>query len=164
MISLKVVDVKKFTKCIFIDSVFDNFCTWSVLIDTFNKFNIDGRINKEWYTSEERDTLVDDYSKWADIKKYAYEIIKGNRVPISFKVVLLLSKENTFNMLKKYSYQISMADVDGFFVNIIYENNEIHIITGISYKTFILDKTIDKEWDNSIKVFLNKNDIEYNED
>ena len=163
MISLKIVDVKKFTKNLLIDSVFDNFCTSSVIIDTFNKFSIDGRINLEWYTKDEREEIAEDYTKWYDMKKYAYDIIKGNRVPISFKIVLLLSKENTANMLSKYSYQISDKDVDGFFLNILYDNNEVRIVTGMAYKTFIMDKTIEKEWDNSIKIFLNKNEIEYDE-
>ena len=61
----------------------------------------------------------------------------------------------------KYSYQISEKDVDGFYINIMYENNEIHIVTGISYNTFVMDKTLDNEWDNSIKLFMKKNEIEF---
>ena len=43
------------------------------------------------------------------------------------------------------------------------ENNEIHIITGISYRTFIMDKSLDHEWDNNIKLFMLKNNIEVEE-
>ena len=98
MISLKVVDVKKFTKAIFVDSVFDNFCVSQVNIDIFSKFSIDGRINKKWFDSSEEMELEDEYIKWKDMRKYAYDIIKGSKVPTSFKIVLLLSKENTINM------------------------------------------------------------------
>ncbi|MBE5934919.1 MAG: hypothetical protein E7262_03920 [Lachnospiraceae bacterium] len=163
MISLKVEDVKKFMNKILVDNVFDNFLTSNVEVATFSKFSIDGRINKKWYTSEELENIEDSYAKWLDIKRYVYDIIKGNKVPSSFKIVLLLSKENTSNTLKKFSYQLTENDVEGLFLNIMYENNEVNIVTGISYKTFVMDKSLDKEWDNSIKVFLNKNEVEYNE-
>ena len=160
MISIKVCDVKKFTKNIFIDSVFDNFCVSKVNVDTFAKFSIDGRINTKWFDKEELEGMDDEYTKWSDMKKYVYDMIKGNKVPSSFKIVLLLSKENTRNMLMKYSYQISEKDVEGFYINIMYENNELHIVTGISYNTFIMDKSLDNEWDNSIRLFMKKNEIE----
>lgn len=161
MISLKVINVKSFMTNILVDSVFDNFCVSQVNIDTFSKFSIDGRLNMRWFSKEEQEDLQEEYSLWRDMKKYAYEIIKGNKVPSSFKIVLLLSKENTKNMLQKYSYQISEKDVEGFFINIMYENNEIHIVTGISYRSFILDKTLDNEWDNSIRLFMKKNNIDF---
>ncbi len=163
MISLKVVDVKKFMTNILVDNVFDNFCVSQVNIDTFAKFSIDGRLNRKWFSEEEKENILEDYSKWGEMKRYTYEIIKGNKVPTSFKIILLLSRENTKNMLMKYNYQISEKDVEGFFINIMFENNEIHIITGISYRTFIMDKSLDNEWDNNIKLFMKKNNIEIEE-
>ncbi len=163
MISLKVVDVKKFMTNILVDNVFDNFCVSQVNIDTFAKFSIDGRLNRKWFSEEEKENILEDYSKWSEMKRYTYEIIKGNKVPTSFKIILLLSRENTKNMLMKYNYQISEKDVEGFFINIMFENNEIHIITGISYRTFIMDKSLDHEWDNNIKLFMKKNNIEIEE-
>ena len=106
MISLKVVDVKKFMTSILVDSVFDNFCVSQVNIDTFAKFSVDGRLNLKWFSGEEKENISEDYAKWSEMKRYAYEIIKGNKVPTSFKIVLLLSRENTRNMLMKYNYQI----------------------------------------------------------
>ena len=161
MVSLKVVDVKTFTKNIFIDNVFDNFVTSSVEINTFSKFSIDGHLNKKWFDTDEVENIKEDYVRWADLKKYAYDMIRGSKVPSSFKIVLLLSKENMSNTIKKYAFNISDSDVEGLFLNIVYENNELHIVTGISYKIFILDKTLDKEWDNSIRPFLNKHEIPF---
>ena len=89
MISLKVVDVKKFMTSILVDSVFDNFCVSQVNIDTFAKFSIDGRLNLKWFSGEEKENISEDYAKWIEMKRYAYEIIKGNKVPTSFKIVLL---------------------------------------------------------------------------
>ena len=161
MVSLKVLDVKTFTKNIFVDNVFDNFVASSVEVNTFSKFSIDGHINKKWFDTDELENIKDDYIKWADLKKYVYDMIKGSKVPSSFKIILLLSNENMQNTIRKYSYNISDSDVDGLFINIMYENGELHIITGISYKTFVLDKSLDKEWDNSIKLFLNKHEIPF---
>jgi hypothetical protein len=121
MISLKVVDIKKFTKSIFIDNVFDNFVTSSVEVNVFNKFTIDGRINTKWYTVEEKEHIIEEYSKWQELKKYVYEIIKGNKVPSSFKIVLLLSKENTAKTVQTYTNTLSQEDIEGLFLNIIYD-------------------------------------------
>lgn len=160
MISLKVDNIKDFMNKLLIEDTFDNFCVSQFNIHTFVKFSIDGKINTKWYDTEEIENLEDIYVKWSKMKKYAYEIVKGNKVPSSFKIVLLLSKENTRNMVEKYNYEISENDVEGFFINIMYNNNELNIVTGISYKTFILDKTLDREWDNSVQLFFKKNDIE----
>ena len=45
-------------------------------------------------------------------------------------------------------------EINGLFMNLRYEKENLNIITGTSIKTFTLDKTLDQVWDGYVKDFL----------
>lgn len=165
MISLKVLDVKTFMSNLLIQQVFDNFLLSELNIMTYNYFSISGRLNQEWYQTEELEELNGrEYSLWSEIRPIAYGLIKGNRTPQSFKIVLLLSKENTLKILERNGSKFRQEDVNGLFLNIRYEQNMLHLITGVSVKTFTMDKSLEHEWDADVKTFLKHFEIAVEEE
>ena len=158
MISLKVLDVKTFMSNILIHSTFDQFLMWEMDITTFNYFHISGKNNTDWH-EEGEEALQEAYSYWKTIKPFACQVMKGQKTPQTFKIVLQLSREDTQKLIqdKKESYNID--DISGLFLNIKYDSNELHIITGTSLKTFTMDKSLDYEWDNYVKSFLKQYQI-----
>lgn len=164
MISLKIVDVKSFMSSLLIQSTFDNFLLMELDIATFNNFHISGYLNKSFYSSDELEILENrEYSKWSEVKPYAYNLIKGNKTPLSFKVVLLLSPQNTLNILTKSKINLRSEEVNGLFLNMKYENGELHLITGTSIKTFTLEKSLENEWDLNMKNYLKHFEILFEE-
>ena len=53
--------------------------------------------------------------------------------------------------------------VGGLFLNIHYENQHLSCVTGLSLNQFTLDKTLEREWDESIRTFLRKEELPFEE-
>lgn len=138
-----VTNTKKFMAMLLKENVFDLFELRNITITTFSTFEIDGRLNKDYF--ENKDDIKGDFCKWKDVKPFAFEIIKGNRLPKFIKLVLSADNET----VSKISPQAS-----ALFINITFENNEITIITGSSTKTFTMDKRIDFMWDEYVEEFF----------
>lgn len=163
MISLQILDVKTFMSSLLIHHVFDNFLLSELEIVTYNQFKIMGRLNKNWYSNEELELLNDrEYSLWSEIKPVAYQLIKGNKTPHSFKIIFLLSRENIDKICSRCS-SFTSEDVDALFLNVRYEKGVLHLITGSSMKTFTMDKSLEREWDENMKLFLKKQEIIFEE-
>lgn len=162
MISMKVLDVKAFMSSLLIHSIFDEFLLCELDITTFNQFHVSGKLNKEWYTSEELEEL-EEYSRWTEVKPFAFQIMKGNKTPQSIKIVLQFPGRNVLKIIEEMKLQFSSDDISGLYLNIRFEHDEVHIITGTSLKTFTLDKSLEHEWDSYIKNFLKQNSIPFEE-
>ena len=65
----------------------------------------------------------------------------------------------TFNK----EHQISTfhpEEISGLYLNFHYDGSVLQCITGISMKTFYMDKTLEKEWDSYAEEFFKKSGIE----
>lgn len=160
MISLKIIDVKAFMSKLLITNTFDHFLLYELDINTFNQFHIDGKLNKEFYSNDELEILDErSYSQWSEIKPYAFNIIKGNKLPILIKIVFSLSSENIEKVIRQSGISMKRDDINGLFMNVKYEKENLYIITGTSIKTFNLDKTLDQVWDGYVKSFFKHYEI-----
>lgn len=165
MISLKIIDVKAFMSSLLVQNIFDNFLLSELDIITNNHFHMTGGLNEAFYSSDELELLAGrKYSTWSEIKPFAFSLIKGNKLPLSIKIVFLLSQENTQNVLKKSGLPIEATDVNGLFLNVRYEKGNLSLITGTSIKTFTLDKSLEQVWDTDLKSFLRQREIPVEEE
>lgn len=163
MIALKITNLKQFTTQLFLQEVFDGFLFLEGQITTFNTFTIDGTLNKEFYN----DIVLEEigsrtYSTWKQIRPLCFQIIKGNKLPLSFKFVFKMKEEN----VQKILIQKNISDqfqVESLLLNIIYKNGIMTCTTGISLKQFSLDKTLDKEWDILVRKFFQQHSIVFTE-
>ncbi|ROR28175.1 hypothetical protein EDD66_105114 [Mobilisporobacter senegalensis] len=162
MISMKILDVKSFMSSLLIHSVFDDYLLCELDITTFSQFHVSGKLNKEWFTNDELEEL-EDYSNWIEIKPFAFQLMKGSKTPQFIKIVLQFQGKNTQKILDEMKLPFKKEDVNGLYLNVRYEHNELHIITGTSLRTFTLDKSLEHEWDSYVKNFLKENSISYEE-
>lgn len=164
MIALHIADIKGFMDKLLLKNVFDNFFLTELEINTFVKFKIKGHLNHNFFSSDEIEQLNSrGFAKWSEIRPYALQIVKGNKAPVSFQIVLQLSHENVEKMIKSTGVPINQEDVTGLYMHFKFEEGQLHIITGTGVKTFTLDKTLDKEWDDMTKKFLKHHEIVYEE-
>lgn len=160
MLSLKIIDVKAFMSSLLIQNVFDSFLLSEMDIITYNHFHISGLLREEFYSSEEIELLAGrKYSIWSDIKPFAFSMVKGNKLPLSIKIVFLLTAENSEKVLLESGLQIKSEDINGLFLNVRFEKGELHLITGTSIKIFTLDKSLEQAWDTYVKTFLAHKEI-----
>lgn len=166
MISLQIKSTKTLMNRLLLTEAFDSFLLSEAQIITFNTFAIDGRLQKEFYTSEElSDPALADrqYSCWQEVRPYCLELIRGKKTPLSFKFVFLLSASNTKKLLEQSGIPIAPSDVNGLFINLRYHASSATVVTGTSLKLFTMDKTLEHTWDQMVKKFLEKQGIDFEE-
>ncbi len=149
MEAYNISNKKLFMNKLLKSELFDTFEVREIIIHAASKCIIDGKRNNEFYSSEELESLTT-YLSWQELRQPAYHLMTGNKLPTYFKMVLSTSEMKT--------QSISEA-IDTCFLNITFKDNLITCGTGVSYKTFTLDKTPETIWDEKMKQFLFKYDF-----
>lgn len=146
MVNFYIEELGKFMSMLLSGDTFD---TWEVIeakADTFCEVRLSGKIKKDFFDTEERETLPE-YAKWQDVKPLFYQAIKGKKLPLAFSVVLLLPNKE---------------EQDGKrFMNIRYTKQGCVITTGYAQQTFSLDKTAEQAWDVLAGEWLKEKGILY---
>ena len=151
MIALEIKNIKEFMSHLLNSEAFDSFYMEEASITTYNTFLIDGHIVDAFY--EGIDTLGNALVKpaalytWKQMRPIFFSLFKGNVCPVAFKFVLH-SGERYMERLKNNSEAaFHLEQTKALTVNIRYEGGSLKCVTGTSYHTFVMDKTIDNIWD-----------------
>ena len=119
---------------------FDQFSFIEGEITTFNKFTIDGYLQKDFFEEKPEDS----HAHWKDVREFCFQIIRGKRTPLSFKIILSLAPETDQNITG-----FRPEDIQGMYLNLSYDGLNLVCITGISMKTFTMDKSLERAWDEA---------------
>lgn len=113
---------------------FDRFLFIEGKITTFNTFEIDGFLQKDFF-----DTLPESaYSRWKDVRDFCFRLIKGKRTPLSFKIVLSLPPEQFAAFLNSRSLSsYRPEEVQGLYLNFHYDGSSLTCVSGVSLHTFL---------------------------
>ena len=124
MVALKIEERKGFTAGLFVGELFDGFLVREAHIVTYNSFMIDGRIRREYYSKEElEEGGLGEYSAWPVVKPFCFSLIKGKRLPESFKIVFLLPPSAKERFMSVHAPGISSDVVGGLYLNVQYEKD-----------------------------------------
>lgn len=130
---------------------FDIFSFIEGEFTTYNKFTINGYIQEDFFDEKPEDT----YSRWGKIRDFCFQIIRGKRTPLSFKIVLALPDEKLPDFLTAHGLTGYRPDeIQGLYLNFHYDGKQLQCITGTSLHTFTMDKSIEHEWDAEAKSIL----------
>lgn len=147
-------------------NVFDQFLLSHASIHTAVNYQIDGRLNTGFYSEEEisqKQMEELEYMPFRELRPTFFSLIKGKHTPSYFKFVLMLSPFNLQNTIRSCGTQLSPSDISAAFLTITYRDSQLLLTTGISYNTFVLDKSFEKEWDKYAMLFLKKHGIIFSE-
>jgi hypothetical protein len=136
---------------------FDAFSFIEGEITTFNTFSIDGYLQKEFFDeAPERN-----YSYWKEVREFCWNIIRGKRTPLHFKIVLSLDAAAFAQFLNERQITVcTPEEIQGLYLNFRYHENVLQCVTGISMKSFTMDKTLEHEWDAYVTEFFKTHGIE----
>lgn len=163
MLSIQIQDVKEFMNQLLRSDLFHPFYLWEASIKTGVTYHIDGRLNHDFYNTDELETLPQtDYISWASIKPQIFSMIKGSKTPLSMKIILMLSKAATEQLLTNYNLPLSEENINGLFLNIHYDKTGLSCTTGVSYRTFTMDKRLETLFEENILIWLSQNKIAFN--
>lgn len=149
MISGIIENKKQFMALLLKGTAFDRLLVRNITLKTAVLFEIDCTLDKNWFDSDEAESL-EKYSSWSDMRHIVFELIKGSRLPGYMKIVLSPTPEATEKIHKNAA---------ALFINISFENNMLTVTTGSSQKNFSLDKAVDTTWDEYALKFFRHNGI-----
>lgn len=166
MIALQLTDLKGFMNTFLKADTFDHFLLQEAVITSATTYIIDGHITKDFYTENELEELqLTGYPMlpFSMLRGNCFDLIKGQKAPAAFRFVFCLSPENLRKTLVAVSSSYTESDLSGVFFNLKFQNQMLTLTTGISYRIFSTDKSLDAEWDKLMKRFLSQHQISFEE-
>lgn len=153
MLSINILDIKQFMQLLFKTNQLDSHEFISGELTTDFTFHMDGHIQKSFFTEDELSILALEnttYLPWSMVKERLFSLIKGKKKPGQLKIVLKLGAKDHADFFQKIESSFTPSDVNGLFLNIIFQENTLRIITGISYTIFTMDQQLEADFTNYI--------------
>lgn len=154
MLQLKIISNRDFIKQLFLAETFDSFLLEEATIKTANTFYIEGRVNKGFYSKEDLQKnlmLENEFSTWSSLRPLCFDLIKGKKTPLYFKLVLHFAKKE----------ELRKPEVKSYVLTIKFDGTTIYLTTGISLHTFQIDKSPEQIWDSYMLEILSQAKITY---
>ena len=164
MLALALTNKKDFMNKFLKTEIFDHFLLQEGIVVSFASYVIDGTITKGFYTDTEAEELgikTFHFLPFSMLRPRIFDIKKKKRAPSSFKFVLMLSPENQKRTMERIGSSYTPADISAMSMNIKFQNQMLTLTTGISYRIFSTDKTLEPEWDKFVRQFLSQHDISF---
>lgn len=155
MILLQISDIQTAMSHLLVKNSFDDFYLESAEIVTFASLSIRGRRNQSWYDTEEVDAVVSEWVFWKEIKPIACFYIKGNKTPSLLKLSLQAGEDIAESLLKDHGvWRKYLEQQPKLVLQFRYEQGGLSIVSGISYREFVLDKEIEFAWDDAVRQYF----------
>ena len=153
----EIDNVKKFTLNLFVGDAFDDFLVTEASFSTLTNITIDGHMNREFMGEAElalpeKDKVI----AWRTLKPLCYNIIKGQKVPLRFKIIFMLPTEIVLKFLDDEGLDIEPVEINALFLNVKFESGALTCTTGTSMKIFTLDKSLEDAWECRMMKFLDR--------
>ncbi len=160
MLNIEISETGKFMSKLLIENTFDTFLMVESSVMTNATYNINGRINKSFFDEEEMENLPSkEYVTWGSARPHIYILIRGKKLPLSLKIVLILSDANILRIIEKNNLTIAVDDVANLSLNIYYDGEKVMVTTVASMNAFSMDKTLSILWDENVSAFFKQNMI-----
>ncbi len=168
MKAFEIKNTKEFMAKLLASEAFDDFLMLETKLTMATQYVLDGHMQKEFFDTEEwEDKAVVPYSivEWSKMRPTVFSLIKGTHTPVRFQIHMQVKPDKVQKMLQIDEQELPALNnlVSGFHVNIRYENGKVQIVTAVDYKTFTLDKSSEKEFDQYMTEFLMGLGIDWDE-
>ena len=168
MIALKIHNSNAFMATLLKGKAFYDFDLIEVDIVTYNSFHIDGFNQKDFFGDDKNkehseENAPEEFSAWSKIQPICLDLIKGQRSPLSFKIILRLNQKAIISFLKQKDFVDFIHELPGLYINVRFENQNLTCMSGTSFKNFTLDKSLEKAWDNGLMDLLQELHIDFDE-
>ena len=123
-------------------------------------YTIDGRLNPSFFDTEELEEMTSKtYTTWGAVRHHIFNVIKGNKLPLNFKLVLILSDANINRIIEQNHLNLTASDIANLSLNIYFDGEKISLTTMASMNIFSMDKTLANIWDANVSAFFKQNQI-----
>lgn len=149
---------------LFSGNTFDSFLLTEGTLQMGVTWQVDGRLNRDFFEKavwEDPEQRPYDYMTWSEVRPSLRELIRGKKAPVSFQFVLHLKPELMESMLRREGENELLSCVGAFVLTIRYKEGEASLLSGISMKSFTMNKNADILWDKAIRRFLQAKEISF---
>ena len=80
---------------------FDDFLLKEGFLRTAMEYRFQGHLFPEYFDTEEKENLKEEYIFWQELKPVVFDLVKGKKTPLAFSFTLLLTKEQTAELLTR---------------------------------------------------------------
>ena len=164
MLAINLPELKTFMNQLLCTDMFDRFLLREATIQGAATWNLDGTLHKDFFPTsewEEKELEGLTFVPYGLVRPQCFDLIKGKNVPSSFKFVFLLSPENLARTLEQSHSSFAPEDITGMFINLRFSGGKLLLTTGISYRIFSTDKSLEQEWDALVLRFLKNHAITF---
>ena len=156
MISVRITDIKDCMYKLLSQDTFDRFCLVEAGVRMGISYHIDGHKNPDFYDSDPEGDGAggEEYCLWKDVRPYIYQIIRGKRQPVSFRIILAFPRKSIAYYIKESRCSFQAEDVEGIYLNILFEPGNLRITTGISCRVFSMDRSLEQCVDDHVRDYL----------
>ena len=162
MTALQIIDIGPTLNRMLKGDMFDHFLLKEASISAAFTTTIDGVISDSFFSAEEKEKLELlglSYIPFSFVRPICLDLMKGSRKPTAFRFQFLLSPQSQAKTVKQSGSSFQPTDISGLFLTLTYKNDTLVCTTGISYKVFSADKSLENEWDRLAAVFFKQNGI-----
>ncbi len=160
MLALQIEDIKQFMVQLFSEKTFDGFLLYEAKIQMGVSYVIDGSLNLEFFDQDEKEALENrSYTRWDEQKQMIFSMIRGKKTPQDMQLILMQSPKNVETMITRNNIAYRPDDVRGLFLNIRFKDGRLVCTTGISLKTFTMDKSLEHLWEDMIRKYFKQKQI-----
>ncbi len=151
MISHEVDSVKEFIEELKNNKKFDSFYLYEARVKSRLDYYVNGKQNEASFDMDNQ--MESEYITWKDIKETIFFLFGENIVPHSFRIILMFSRDNIEKLIELNDLSYKVDDISALFFNLYYDGDKFTITTGSSMRTFSLDKSIEKIWDDTVNKY-----------
>lgn len=162
MQSIEVLDIKQFMMLLFQTDTLDHYEMVSAEIRTDISYSIDGKLNRFFYNKDELSLsgLENNFFlPWRYSKKKIFSLIKGKKSPCLLKLILKVNPLQAADILSLSGSSLNPNDIDGLFLNIIFQESKLNVTCGLSYKIFTMDRELENYFSENIITLLKSKNI-----
>ena len=155
MIALEIKITKNIMNALLLSEQFDTFLVEEAVITTYNT-------SEEWEQLENNE-LSATFSCWRDIRPFCFQLIKGKKTPVSFKVMLHAAPALLEKIAANPECGVAASLIRSLVLNIRYDNGKVTCITGSAFTTFVMDKSAERLWDTYVRQLLSSFGLDFEE-
>ena len=135
---------------------FDPFYMVEATIKMGISYQIDGHLNPAFFDTDTQHTLTREYSYWKEVRPKVFSLIRGSQPPLACKIILATPSSFLPRLLEHCGAPYRVEDIEGMYLNILYDPHRLLVTSGISYRTFSLDKTLDQAYEDYLRNFIQR--------
>ena len=159
MTAFQILEMKHFMAKLLTEDCFDSFLLEKASVSCAVSYEIDGRVNPEFYQDDETPDAGYLFLSWKSIRPVLFQMIRGKHTPLSFKFVLHLMPQYVPGVMKGADPSLKPEQVQALVLTIKYDGSAIRLTTGTAFSSFVPDKTLDAQWDKTMRQFLSRKEI-----